>query len=105
VTAPNFTDRFKTGGGSGSTTTAPVAPGSGAQRVEQALTPFRDCLSRHGVEPMPFGSSARQSHQPDPAEARKQIQARIACIPELPPRLRKAAEQLKKRYEQHQQSR
>jgi hypothetical protein len=103
VTAPNFTDKFKRAGGSGSTATAPAAPGAGAQQVAQALAPFRDCLRQHGVEPMPFGSSARQSRHPDPAEARKQIQARIACIPELPPKLRQAAEQLKKRYEQRQQ--
>jgi hypothetical protein len=53
---------------------------------------------------MPFGSGARQRQQQDPAEARRQIQARIACIPELPPRLRKAAERLKRRYEQRQRS-
>jgi hypothetical protein len=66
------------------------------------MAPFRDCLSRHGVEPPPFGSPPTQRQPQDPAQARKAIQARIACIPELPPKLRKPAEQLKKRYEQRQ---
>jgi len=70
--------------------------------VEQVLAPFRACLSRHGVEPVPFGSAARQHQHPDPAQARREIQARIACIPELPPKLRKAAERLKSRYERRQ---
>jgi hypothetical protein len=55
------------------------------------------------VEPQPFGSGQIDPQQrPDPAELQKQIQARIACIPELPPRLRKTAERLKQRYEQRQ---
>jgi hypothetical protein len=33
---------------------------------------------------------------------RKQIQAGIDCIPELPPQMQAAAERLKRRYEQHQ---
>jgi hypothetical protein len=53
---------------------------------------------------MPLGSAARQRQQQDPARFQKEVQARIACIPELPPRLRKAAERLKRRYEQRQRS-
>jgi hypothetical protein len=70
--------------------------------VQRVLAPFRDCLSRHGVQPAPFGSAARQQQPQDRAQARKGIQARIACIPELPPKLRKAAERLKRRYQQRQ---
>jgi hypothetical protein len=87
------------------TTTTPAAPGSGppgAAPVLQALAPFRDCLSRHDVDPNQFRAGFQQGQQEqDPAEAQKQIQAGIACIPELPPRLRAAAERLKRRYEQH----
>jgi hypothetical protein len=50
------------------------------------------------VKPTPFGSAAGQPQ--DREEARRQIEARIACIPELPPRLRKAAERLRKKYQQ-----
>jgi len=105
LTAPNqgdsgkFHPREDSGQGSTSATTT---TGPGASRVQQVMAPFRACLSRHGVEPMPFGSAARQDQRPDPAEARKEIQARIACIPELPPKLRKAAEKLKSRYQRHQ---
>jgi hypothetical protein len=102
VTAPNFDDKFKSGDGSGTTTSAPTTSGPAAARIERALGPFRDCLSQHGVEPTPFGSAQRQPQPRDPAEARKQIEARIACIPELPPKLRQAAERLKKQYQQRQ---
>ncbi len=86
------------------TTTTPPAPGSqgpGAAPVIQALAPFRDCLSRHGVDPAQFraGVQRQGQQQRDPAQVQRQIQAGIACIPELPPRLRKAAERLKRRYE------
>jgi hypothetical protein len=40
--------------------------------------------------------------QRDPAQTRKAIQAGIAFIPELPPRLRQAAERLKRRFERRQ---
>jgi hypothetical protein len=86
------------------TTTTPPTSGSqapGAAPVIQALAPFRDCLSRHGVDPAQFraGSQWQGQQQRDPALVQKQIQAGIACIPELPPRLRKAAERLKRRYQ------
>jgi hypothetical protein len=83
------------------TSTVPITTSPGVKSFERVLAPFRDCLTRHGVQPQPFGSAARQQNQ-DPAQARREIQARIACIPELPPRLRKAAERLKSRYEQRQ---
>jgi hypothetical protein len=87
------------------TTSTPAAPGNhppGAQPVGQALVPFRDCLGRHGVDPTQFrlGFQGQGQQQRDPAQVQKQIQAGIACIPELPPRLRKSAERLKRRYEQ-----
>jgi hypothetical protein len=68
------------------------------------LAPFRDCLTRHGVAPIPSGTDARQAwlqrqRQLSPAQERAQIRARIACIPALPPRLRAGAEKLKRRYE------
>jgi hypothetical protein len=53
------------------------------------------------VDPAQFraGFQWRGQQQRDPAQVQRQIQAGIACIPELPPRLRKAAERLKRRYE------
>ncbi|HEY6771821.1 MAG TPA: hypothetical protein VI035_05150 [Solirubrobacterales bacterium] len=85
------------------TPTGPATPGGGsggAQPVLQELVPFRACLSRHGVDPEQFRAGFRWRQQRDPAEIRRQIQAGVACIPELPPRLREAAERLKRRYEQ-----
>ena len=67
------------------------------------LGPFRDCLTRHGVQPPALDAPLQQRQQQDPAHVQKEIQARIACIPELPPKLRKAAERLKERYEKRQQ--
>jgi hypothetical protein len=85
------------------TTTTPAAPGSGppgAAPVAQTLAPFRDCLSRHGVDPNHFRPGLQRQQGQTPAEVQKGIQAGIDCIPELPPRLRAAAERLKRRYEQ-----
>jgi hypothetical protein len=89
----------------GTTTTTPAAPGSGppgAAPTLQALAPFRDCLSRRGVDPDQFrpGFQRQGQRQQDPAQIQRQIQAGIACIPELPPQMRQAAERLKRRYEQ-----
>jgi hypothetical protein len=106
VTAP----RIPQGSGDG-TRTSPITPsnatvGAGAQRFQQRLAPFQDCLRSHGVDPTQFQQSFRQNFQSgqvqraDPAQMRKQIQAGIACIPELPPRIRQWAERLKARYEQ-----
>lgn len=89
----------------GTTTTTPAGPGNGppgAAPVLQALAPFRDCLNRHGVDPNQFrpGFQAQGQQQRDPSQIQKRIQAGIACIPELPPQMRQAAERLKRRYEQ-----
>jgi hypothetical protein len=109
VTSPNLNQ------GGGATTTAPNGSGArranpahpqnlppGAQPVEEALAPFRDCLSRHGVDPANFAPGHFRQGQQDPAEMNKRIQASIACIPELPPRARRIAERIKRRYEQRQ---
>ena len=84
------------------TTTVPGHPG--ANELAVALGPFRDCLQRHGVRvPQPgvrSGAPRQQAWGQSASQRRAQIQARIACIPELPPRLRRFAERLKKRYEQ-----
>jgi hypothetical protein len=76
--------------------------GAGVANAQRVLAPFQACLKDHGVQPAQFNPQARQQQRPDPAQFRKGIQARIACIPELPPRLRQAAERLKRRYQQHQ---
>jgi hypothetical protein len=81
------------------TATAPSTPNPAVRSLERLMGPFRDCLTRHGVQPPPFGVPPQQRQQEGPAQVQKEIQARIACIPELPPRMRKAAERLKRRYE------
>jgi hypothetical protein len=95
--------------GTRSTPTGPqpggAAPAGGAPSARpalQELAPFRDCLSRHGVDPAQVGLGLRLRgwQGRDPAEVQRQIQAGIACIPELPPPLRAVAERLKRRYEQ-----
>jgi hypothetical protein len=107
VTAPDQTrtGRFNPEGqaatGTG-TATAPSAQNPAAGLLRR-LGPFRDCLTRHGVQPPPLNAPLQPQQGQDPAQIQKEIQVRIACIPELPPRLRKAAERLKKRYEQRQQ--
>jgi hypothetical protein len=110
VTSPRLPNAHAPGNrpGGGSTATAPPngAPaGPPAQRFQTLLAPFRDCLSRHGVDPAQFqqgfqGRPGPRPQQSTPAQMRKQIQAGIACIPALPPRLRAPAERLAKRYEQ-----
>jgi hypothetical protein len=103
-TAPNVPDdegRF--GGEGGSTSTAPAAPSEpppGAQQAQRVLAPFRACLTRRGVDPAVFQPGAWREQ--DPAEMRETVEAGIACIPELPPRLQEAAERFKRRYEQRQ---
>jgi hypothetical protein len=54
------------------------------------------------VDPTQFrpGFQRQGQQQRDPAQIERQIQAGIACIPELPPQMRQAAERLKRRYEQ-----
>jgi hypothetical protein len=81
-------------------TSPDAAPANGA-RIERVMAPFYDCLARHGVQPSPLSGTRLHGDQlRDPQLVHKEIQAKIACIPELPPRLRKAAERIKRRSEQ-----
>ena len=101
-TAPNVPEdeRLRDGGESTSTTpSAPSEPRPGVERAQRVLAPFRACVTRRGVDPATLRPGAWRQ-QRDPAEMRKAIEAGIACIPELPPRLQEAAERLKRRYEQ-----
>jgi hypothetical protein len=67
--------------------------------AQQALTPFRDCLSQHGVSPQSlYGLQGGQQRNPE--ELRAQIEKAFVCIPELPPQLRATAERFKRRFEQ-----
>jgi hypothetical protein len=111
VTAPAAPNgqRFRTTpeGGSATTPSGTTPSGPGAQRVQRALAPFRDCLNGHGVDPAQFEQRYQQRFQsgqaqrPDPSEVRKLIQASIACIPALPQRLQPAAERMAQRFQQH----
>jgi hypothetical protein len=76
--------------------------------VQQALAPFRECLQQHGVS-IPFlngsgGQEQQRQFQEDPQQYRAQVQKAFACIPELPPRLREIAEQLKRRFGQRERN-
>jgi hypothetical protein len=95
----------------GSPTPTPVAPETALPRqgtFERRLAPFRECLSRHGVDltarngsgaDLRNGSGADLRASPDRPDFTARIRAGIACIPELPPRLRERAEKLKRRFE------
>lgn len=104
-------------GGEPTTTTTPPTGGNnsgeppaqgnqppGTQQGLEALGPFRQCLSDHGVS-LPFlrgmatGSQSQQSQLQNPT-SRAQIEKAFACIPELPPGLRESAERYQRRFEQ-----
>jgi hypothetical protein len=95
-------------GGGANPTPQRVAPNNpGGQRpgaLLGALGPFQDCLSRHGVDPVQFRQTLRQSYlggrAAGGAEARRRIEAGITCIPELPPQFRQQAERAAQRYQQ-----
>jgi hypothetical protein len=77
----------------------------GTQQGLEALGPFRQCLSDHGVS-LPFLRGIATGQQQLPPQlrqnpvARTQIEKAFACIPELPPPLRESAERYERRFEQ-----
>ena len=106
-------------GGEPTTTTTPPTGGNnsgepapqgnqppGTQQGLEAIAPFRQCLSDHGVS-LPFlrgmarGSQSPQAPLQDPT-SRAQIEKAFACIPELPPPLRESAERFQRRFEQQE---
>lgn len=67
------------------------------------MAPFYDCLSRHGVQPSPLtGTSLRGEQLRDAQLVRTEIEAKIACMRELPPQLKEVGERFKRRFEQRQ---
>jgi hypothetical protein len=110
VTTPDSGQLRPPANGSSSTTGTtpdnhPPAPGNlpqGGQPAQQALAPFRDCLSQHGVSPelLTEPGGALRARQRNPEELRAQVEKAFACIPELPPQLRATAERFKRRFEQ-----
>ena len=65
------------------------------------MAPFFACLSRHGVQPTPLNSTSLHGDQlRDPRLVRKEIQAKIACIPELPRSQQGSGEQFRRRFQQ-----
>jgi hypothetical protein len=82
---------------------APDSAASNVARAQRVMAPFYACLSRQGVEPSPLtGTSLHGAQLGDRDLVRKEIEAKIACIPKLPRRLQGYAEQLKRRFEQRQ---
>jgi hypothetical protein len=88
--------------------TAPAAPGGqngspGAPSAQEALVPFRQCLSDHGVS-LPFlravGTGVEAQRQ-NSEQHRTQIEKAFVCIPELPPQIRSTAERFQRQFEQH----
>ena len=61
------------------------------------MAAFSDCVRRQGVDPTPLKPDLEQ-RQSDPEGFRRGIQARIKCIPQLPPPLRAQAEELEQQY-------
>ena len=117
--APEVTSPNVNSGGESTTTTrprphanssnGPAAQGSlppGAQPVQQALAPFRQCLEEQGVS-LPFlrgaaGGAQRpgQGNSLNSQQYRAQVEKAFTCIPKLPPRIRQTAERLKRRFAQ-----
>jgi hypothetical protein len=81
----------------------------GGQRIAtSALTPFRDCLVRHGVQPLPLNGSPPDFGSLTPqqvAELRAQFRARVACAPLLPPALKSRFERYRRELQQRRQNR
>jgi hypothetical protein len=98
----------------GSTTTGSPSetlriPGVGELHASD-LASFRACLRRHGVQPQPLDRGQSDSSAFGPgsgtmeqrlaklrAQIEKELPARTACAPELPPALRSAFEQFRQR--------
>jgi len=80
----------------------------GGQRIAtSALIPFRDCLERHGVQPLPLNASPPDFQSLTPqriAQLRAQFQARVACAPLLPPELRSRFERYRRELQQRRQN-
>jgi hypothetical protein len=82
---------------------APDSAASNVARAQSAMAAFYSCLSRQGVEPSPLtGTSLHGAQLGDRDLVRREIEAKIACIPALPPRLQGYAEQVKRRFEERQ---
>ena len=112
ITVPTVSTESTHSTGTGATTgTAPstvTLPGGQTIRTSQ-LTPFRDCLRRHGVQPLPLNSTSPPDFSnPTPqqrAQLAAQIRARVACASFLPSPLRERFEQARKQLQQRRQSR
>jgi hypothetical protein len=109
ITVPTVTQSTtaSTPATSGATTVPPtITLPSGARIQTSALTPFRDCLRRHGVEPLPLNSPPPRLGDLTPeriAQLRAQFQARTACAHLLPPELRRAVERYGREIQQRRQ--
>jgi hypothetical protein len=108
ITAPAPPTTTSSEQGTATTGTLPQTiriPGAGTIHASE-LAPFRACLRRHGVQPLALdsGQATPGAFSPDQvdrlrAQIRQQLPARTACAPELPPALRDAFEQFRKRFQ------
>jgi hypothetical protein len=108
ITVPTVTTPNTGSTGTESTASVPstITLPSGQRIQTSDLTPFRDCLRRHGVEPLPLdrGQSGFGELTPERvAQLRAQIQARLACAPQLPPPLRSALERYRRQLQERRQ--
>lgn len=112
ITVPTIstqsTRSTRTGTTSGTVPSTVTLPGGQTINTAQ-LTPFRNCLRRHGVQPLPLNSSSPPdfSHftPQQRAQLAAQIRARVACASFLPSPLRERFEQARKRLQQRRQGR
>jgi hypothetical protein len=108
ITDPTVATSTTSSTNENSSTTVPstITLPSGERIQTSDLTPFRDCLRRHGVEPLPLdrGPSGFGELTPDRIKQLKaQIQARVACAPQLPPPLRRAFERYRRWLQERRQ--
>jgi hypothetical protein len=102
ITAPTTSTPSNGSTGTRSTTTLPstITLPSGQEIQRSDLTPFRDCLRRHGVDPDEspggFGSVSRQ-------QIEEAVRAFRACASLLPAPLKERYEEYRRRLQERRQ--
>jgi hypothetical protein len=108
TTAPRpSTNRSGTTTGTGTNPTSFTLPNGQTFTLGQ-LTPFRNCLRTHGVQPPPLGGSQSTFTTPTTPQQRQHLETEIrvwfTCAPQLPAPLRQRLERYRQQFEQRQRS-